>query len=250
MTTDGQPSGRRTDWNAWHHDYTEAGSPLARRLEIIRPEIRRVFAAADARSAGGRSEPLTVLSACAGDGRDILEILAERHRRGEHRPEPRSSGAAGAVPQPPPVTIEVTLIETDPRNLERAALFCRHEGLTGVRLRDCDAGLAGSYLGAVPADLVLMCGVFGNLADPDVRRLVEFLPRLCGVGATLIWTRTRRPPDLTPTLRNWLAAAGFTELSFTAPPNVQFAVGVHRFDAQPLPLPGTLADQRLFSFVR
>jgi hypothetical protein len=92
-----------------------------------------------------------------------------------------------------------------------------------------------------------MCGVFGNIADADVRRLIEFLPALCRAGATLVWTRSRRAPDLTPAIRDWLAGTGFTELSFTAPPDVLGSVGTHRFDGEPQPLP---LDQRLFSFLR
>jgi hypothetical protein len=139
------------------------------------------------------------------------------------------------------------LLETDPRNLDRAERFCREAGLTGVRLLDRDAGLSSSYLDAAPADLVLMCGVFGNLSDVDVRRLIEFLPALCRPGATLIWTRSRRAPDLTPSIRSWLATARFTELAFTAPPDVLGSVGTHRFDGEPLPL---APDRQLFSFVR
>ena len=116
-----------------------------------------------------------------------------------------------------------------------------------MRLLDRDAGAASSYLDAAPADLVLMCGVFGNLTDTDVHRLVEFLPALCRPGATLIWTRSRRPPDLTPTIRDWLAGAGFTELAFTAPPGIQGSVGTARYDGEPKPLVG---DRQLFRFTR
>ena len=213
----------RTDWSAWHDDYAGADSALSQRLAVVRAEIHRVLA-----ERAGRPGPLTVLSACAGDGRDILGVLAEQDER-----------LRGPV--------EVSLLETDRRNLDRAERFCRDTALGGVRLLERDAGLSDSYLDAAPADLVLMCGVFGNITDADVRRLIEFLPRLCRAGATLIWTRSRRAPDLTPAIRDWLAAARFTELSFTAPPGVLGSVGTNRFDGEPQPL---LAGQRLFRFVR
>jgi hypothetical protein len=213
----------RTDWNAWHDDYSDPGSALSVRLAAVRSEIRRALAD----SAPGR-EPITVLSACAGDGRDILGVLAEQDEQLRRR-------------------VEVTLLETDRRNLDRAERFCQDAGLSGVRMLDRDAGLSNSYRDAAPADLVLMCGVFGNLSDADVRRLINFLPALCRPGATLIWTRSRRAPDLTPSIRDWLAAAGFTELSFTAPPGVLGSVGANRFDGEPQPL---LAGQRLFTFLR
>jgi hypothetical protein len=212
----------RTDWNAWHDDYADPDSALSARLAIVRNEIRSALAGRAATQSG----PLRVLSACAGDGRDILGVLAE-------------AGSWGPV--------EVALLETDRRNLDRAERFCRDTGLSQVRLLDRDAGLSGSYLDAAPADLVLMCGVFGNLTDADLRRLIEFLPALCRPGAMLIWTRSRRAPDLTPSIRDWLAEAGFTELSFIAPPGVQGSVGRHRFDGEPRQ---PRADQRLFSFVR
>jgi len=213
----------RTDWNAWHDDYADPDSALSARLAVVRGEIRSALA-----DHGARAQPLTVLSACAGDGRDILGVLAEQE-------EPRRR------------RIATTLLETDPRNLERAERFCRDAGLDQVRLLDRDAGLSSSYLDAAPADLVLMCGVFGNLTDADVHGLIEFLPALCRTGATLIWTRSRRAPDLTPAIRSWLAGARFTELSFTAPPGVQGTVGTHRFDGEPQQL---LAGRRLFRFVR
>jgi uncharacterized protein (UPF0548 family) len=98
----------------------------------------------------------------------------------------------------------------------------------------------------VPADLVLMAGVFGNVSDADVFRTIEALPQLCASGATVIWTRSRRAPDLTPTLRCWLKEAGFGEQAFRAPDGQLFSVGVHRFAGVPVPLspPG-----RLFKFV-
>lgn len=214
-----------TDWDAWHLDYADAESALSARLAVVQHQIRSVLAALPGRC--------TVLSACAGDGRDILGVLAEL-----------GDGAD---------RVAVTLLETDPRNLERAARFCRQAGLSEVRLYERDAGLAGSYAGLAPADLVLMCGVFGNVSDADLQRLIAFLPRLCNTGASLIWTRSRRPPDLTPRIRNWLAGAGFTERSFTAPADVLFSVGVHRFDGPRPEKDGQPLDgenQRLFSFVR
>lgn len=214
----------RTDWSAWHDDYADPASALSARLAVVQSEIRAAF---DRRAAAGWRQPLTVLSACAGDGRDILGVLAERN---------------GPLD---PVT--VTLLETDRRNLDRAERFCAAAGLTGVRLLERDAGLSSSYLDAAPADLVLLCGVFGNLSDGDVHGLIGFLPALCRPGATLIWTRSRRAPDLTPALRGWLAEAGFTELSFTAPPDVLGSVGTHRFDGEPLPL---VSGRRLFRFIR
>ena len=64
-----------------------------------------------------------------------------------------------------------------------------------VDVRCADAGDLASYVDVIPADLVLMAGVFGNIGD--VRRTVATLPHLCRPGGTVIWTRSRREPDLT-----------------------------------------------------
>jgi hypothetical protein len=45
----------------------------------------------------------------------------------------------------------------------------------------------------------------------------------------VIWTRHRRPPDLTPRIRAWLTRAGFEELAFDALDTTDLAaVGVGR----------------------
>jgi hypothetical protein len=165
-----------------------------------------------------------IVSVCAGDGRDILGVLASR---------------------PDADRVCVTLIESDQRLAAAAEASARTYGPVHVNVRRADAGLSDSYVGAVRADLVLLCGVLGNLADGDVRRTVEWLPELCAPGATVVWTRTRRAPDLTPQLRRWFAEAGFAEMAFAAPTDTIFSVGVHHLVAEPRP---PVAGRRVFAF--
>jgi hypothetical protein len=62
----------------------------------------------------------------------------------------------------------------------------------------------------------------------------------------VIWTRHRRPPDLTLDIRRWFTAAGFDLVAFDAPGAFEWSVGVHRFAGVPEPfVPGV----RLFSFI-
>ena len=110
-----------------------------------------------------------------------------------------------------------------------------------------DAGRTATYAGWVPAKLVLVCGVFGNVSDPDVRKTIKALPTLCEDGATVIWTRHRRDPDLTPTIRAWFDAAGFQERTFDSPGLDRYAVGVHQLVEPPQPYDPDLA---LFTFTR
>jgi hypothetical protein len=149
-----------------------------------------------------------VVSLCAGDGRDLLDVLAE-HPRG---------------PQ-----VRARLVELDPTLAARARHRAAVGGLDSIDVICSDAASIDSYAAAIPAELVLVCGVFGNISDGDVRRTIDALPQLCASDATVIWTRHRYHPDLTPTLKRWFAAAGFAERAFDSPGANQWSVGMHTF---------------------
>ena len=105
---------------------------------------------------------------------------------------------------------------------------------------------APAYAGAVPAQVVLACGVFGHLSARDIESTSAWLPRLCDRGAHVIGTRHRRDPDRAPWMRGLFAAAGFSEIDFASPSDRMFCVGTHRLDREPLAFePG----QRVFRFV-
>jgi hypothetical protein len=89
--------------------------------------------------------------------------------------------------------------------------------------------------------------VLGNTSDQDVRATITALPRLCVPKATVIWTRTRRVSDLTPTVCRWFAGAGSVERVFHAPPGVFFSVGVHQLHRWPGSPP---RSGRIFTFLK
>jgi hypothetical protein len=215
----GQTRGVGRDWAAWHEPYDEPGSYLAQRLLTVQ---RLIADALDAAPAG----PVRAVSICAGQGRDLVGALA-RHAR---RPD-----------------VSARLVELDPRNADVARARCTELGLAGIEVVTGDAASTGAYAGAVPADLVLACGLLGNVTDDDVRRTVELLPCLCAPGATVLWTRHRIEPDLTPTLRRWFRDAGFDEVEFVAPTGFLYSVGAHRLRRSPRPLPDP--PERMFTFV-
>jgi hypothetical protein len=206
------------DWIAWHQDYADADSPLSRRLAIVQAQVAR---AVEAR----RDAPIRVLSLCAGEGRDLIEPIARL--------------GAGA-------RVSGRLVELDPTLAGRARAGVGAAGLTGLEVREGDAGTTSACEGAAPADLVLACGVFGNISDADIRTTVRALPSLCAERATVIWTRHRRPPDLTPTIRRWFRAAGFRHEAFIRVPDSPASVGVERFVGTPAPF---TAGVRMFEFV-
>ena len=55
-------------WVRWHEAYQDPGSAQFRRLVLVQSEIRQAL---DAAPPG----PIRVLSLCAGNGRDLLEVL-------------------------------------------------------------------------------------------------------------------------------------------------------------------------------
>lgn len=211
-----------TDWVAWHQPYDDPESSLSRRRRVVQRHVRDWL---DVLPVGHGAR---VVSACAGDGRDVLEVLGESD--------------AGDV--------EVLLVETDSRLAAEASGFAARHGIGGVTVRVEDAGTTTAYRDAVPADLVLFCGVFGNVDAGDVRRCVAALPQLCAPGATVLWTRGRDEDGglaAADSARSAFAGAGFGELAFTAPDDAHFAVGAHRLTVDP---PSWRAGQRLFTFTR
>ncbi len=146
-----------------------------------------------------------------------------------------------------PGRVTATLLEADPRNAQRAMARISRLGLSNIEVRCTDAGTSNAYAGTVPADLVLLCGIFGNIDDDDVHGTIASAPQLCKTNALVIWTRHRGDPDLTPLVRAWFSEHGFREEGFVAPEHAIYSVGVHRFLGEPTPLN---ADQRLFTFIK
>lgn len=209
---------RASRWWRWHDDYADPESALSRRLQTV---VQRTKDAVDACSTG----PITLVSACAGQGRDVVSALTDHPRRSD---------------------VRGLLVESDPANAAAALLGIDAAGLAGLSVLEGDAGCVDSYVGYLPADVVLLCGVFGNIPDDDILDTIQHSSTLCAPGATVIWTRHRRSPDLTPAIRAWWREAGFDEVAFDSPADGSFAVGVNRLASVPRPFePGTV----LFTFV-
>jgi hypothetical protein len=207
------------DWLAWHQPYDEDGSSLQQRLAAVQRHLRAIL---DERPPG----PIRVISLCAGQGRDLLGVLAEHPRRSE---------------------VSARLVELDPRNVVLARQAVTALDLPGIEVVEGDAALTDAYAGAVPADVVLACGVFGNVTDDDIERTVAHLPSLCATAATVVWTRYPRDAELLPQIDRWFREAGFEQRALeVGADGRRFGVGVHRLAAPPLPFePG----RRLFTFL-
>src|SRR5436305_2938117 len=131
---------RDRDWHAWHERYDEPDSQLARRLVVVQDRIARFL---DAAPPGD----IRVLSMCAGQGRDLLGVLEHHPRRSD---------------------VSALLVELDPRNASAAREHAARAGLSRVEVVTGDAALTDHYVSHAPADLVMACGVFGNITPEDI----------------------------------------------------------------------------------
>jgi len=207
------------DYVAWHEAYDDPQSSLSWRLTVIRSWIERAL--------DEHCRPVRVLSVCAGDGRDVLGVLARR---------------------PDVANVDVTLLEIDPvlaaRARQQAAdLYPR----VRVDVRVADAGDPAAYSGAVPADIVVLVGIFGNISNADIARTIAAAPALCRPGATVLWSRGRHGGDRTDEIRRRFVAAGFAEIGVdTLDREGHPTVGATRFIKETEPMP----NHRLFTFLR
>jgi hypothetical protein len=195
------------DWYSWHAPYDDPNSGLSRRLAWVQDRIR---AALDEAPPG----PIRVISICAGQGRDVIGVLAGHPRCGD---------------------VSARLVELDPRNIEVARHLAAEAGLANVEIVLGDAALTSQYAGLTPAGLVLACGLFGNMTNADIERTIGFCTQLCATGGTVVWTRGRWEPDLVPQVCAWFEERGFERVWLSDPQYGQ-CCGAHRFTGAPAPL--------------
>jgi hypothetical protein len=209
---------RMRDWVAWHEAYDDPSSFLNVRLRKVRQHLSDAIGAAPA-------GPVRLVSLCAGQGRDVIGALPGHPRRDD---------------------VHAVLVESDPRNAEAASRAAALAGLGRVEVREADAAVVAGFTDALPADVLLLCGIFGNVSDEDIGFTIESAPAMCRPGATVIWTRHRLPPDLTPQIRAWFAASGFDELAFdTLDTDGLMSVGANRLRGAAT---AGLPDRPLFTF--
>lgn len=206
------------DWFAWHDNY-RTRPRMRQRLQIVREYIGNFLN----QSPVGK---ITVISVCAGDSRDLIGALFDH---------PRASDVIGRL-----VEIDSRLVEAGRSAAESAGLTKQLEFICG------DATSASVYQGVVPTDLVLLCGVFGNIPEIELPRLTQSLRYLCKQNSLVIWTRDliQDGEIRLAMIRECLQKADFEEVSFRMTPTGNMGVGMHRYLGESLPLP----DEQLFVF--
>lgn len=175
------------DWFEWH-DLYKTEPKLQQRLQIVQEYISNSLAASPPGA-------IRVISICAGDGRDLLETLASHPRTKD---------------------VYARLVELDPKLVERGRATIESLGLTQqIEFINGDATISSNYVEAVPADIVIVCGVFGNLADEaELNRLLRNLSFLCKQGTFVIWTRGHKNGiAYSETVRRFLRESGLRKLT-------------------------------------
>ena len=203
------------DWHEWYEQYEDPTSSLSQRLVVVQRRLREQL--------GGPQPVASILSLCAGDGRDIMPLLADR-------------------PASPPL---LTLVELDDELAAAARLRASQAGVAADVITG-DAGVTATFADKLPVDLLMLCGIFGNITDDDIRATIAAVPAMLNDGGAVIWTRGAfKDRDLRGQVRQWFLDAGFDEVAFDADGS-GFGVGVNRVTARAAaePIPA-----RLFTFV-
>jgi hypothetical protein len=170
-----------------------------------------------------------IISICAGDGRDVIPTLRD-HPRG------RSCAAF--------------LLETHPALVAAGTRAIAEAGLMEqIQFLHVDATYSTAYLPLVPAAIVLVCGVFGNMLPEQIPSFVQQLPALCQQDGTVIWTRHSQQPATDPAiqqLQSAFVAAGFRAQYEEATMPGGFLVASYQSTRAPHSLP---SNHKLFNFV-
>ncbi|MGA2469094.1 MAG: SAM-dependent methyltransferase [Solirubrobacteraceae bacterium] len=209
------------DYEDWHRAYDDPNSSLSWRLRTVQRFLREAL--------DRHPGPIRVLSSCSGDGRDLIGVLSQRHDADR---------------------VDATLIELHPRIAQRARRAAAAAELAHVTVRTADAGSTGSYEGAVPADLVIMVGILGNISDSDIEQTIKTTPQFCRPGAMLLWSRSpRNGDDRNDAVRSLFIASDFIELDYVSQDTDgdRTGLGAIRYDGEPQPL---VTGRQLFTFLR
>jgi hypothetical protein len=207
-----------TDWLAWHAEYDDPTTALSQRLQVVRARLGEILDSVD-------TPAPRLLSLCAGDARDVVPVL-----------DTRADGRRVAA----------VLVENDEVLAQRARAAANATKLGNVEVRSADAGIVSVFSDVLPVDVLMLCGVFGNIERAAVRHVVEQVPAMVDQGGFVIWTRGGHgQDDPRPEVRRWFVQAGMPEVSFDGPPN-NYGVGVNRVEAS---RPRQPDERRLFTFI-
>lgn len=186
------------NWLDWHSEYDDPGSELAGRLKTVRRHVAAVVGSCP-------PGPVTVVSICGGQGREVIGALEDHHRRAD---------------------VGGRLIEHDPDNATIARRWARRARLEQFEVVTGDASLSDAYDRLPPADLVVISGLFGHIDPPDQARTVDFLRQISRPGGWIVWTSSGRQRGGPNPLRRLFAERHFEEETFEQVPGDTYSLTV------------------------
>lgn len=180
---------------SWHDNYEDKkSSPYKRTLMVKKLIVDYLI----------NKNNITILSICAGQGRDILTSLNE--------------------------DTSAYLIDVDKECVDYAQSYVNKNDLNNVFVIEADASLISTYIdNNVPkADLILICGVFGHLSLEDINLTAQSLKQLIKPDGSVIWSRNKFDKDITEEVRDSFKLAGYEEEAFISPEKELFSIGMHK----------------------
>jgi SAM-dependent methyltransferase len=172
--------------------------------------------------------PVRILSICAGDGRDVVNVIGSHPRRTD---------------------VCASLVELDGRSVAAGKSETARAGLTGeVHFFNADATVFETYASLPSADIVLLCGVWGHVPTDERLQLVRGIAALCKPGGKVIWTRGVSQGLIRfDEIRSVFARAAWEMVRVSITSDNGWAVVTSRYRGRPSELP---ANGRMFHFRR
>ena len=207
------------DWKNWHTLYNNSDSGLAKRLRIVQDSISNSLP-------DTIEDRFQIIDICSGDGRDLLDILAHYPAKDQ---------------------VDSYLVELDERLAEESRRTAKEMSLRNVTIMNGDASLLSTYENVPRADLILLCGVFGNISSDDIQNTIEALSQISKQGTKVIWTRHLRQPEVVPVIQNLFVANGFSEVSVRTTDDQSYVIAMYEFQG---PLEPLDSNTKLFTFIK
>lgn len=207
----------RNTWRDWPTRAYRRGG-LQTRLATVKRHLRECI---DLAPQGA----VRIVSVCAGDGRDVTDVVDSHPRR---------------------VDVSAWLVEADSASIATGEQRARDVGLhDSVRFLHADASTYATYIGIAPADVVLFCGVWGHVPPADRSSVAMALRSLCRPGGVVLWTRgVRRGVWRFDEVRSHFAGQEWGEIRTTFTEDGKWAVATFRVldSVDPLPTSGRFFD--------
>jgi hypothetical protein len=159
-----------------------------------------------------------VISMCAGDGRDVIGVLGSHPRQKD---------------------VSAWLVESNRQTVADGARQTLSAGLENtVKFLNEDGTVYATYKKIVPADVVLLCGVWGHVPTNERAQLVRAMACLCKPGSAVIWTRgVSKDMTRLHEIESLFDSSSWEQVRLSITSDKKWAVATHRFRGPPLELP-------------